>query len=69
MTGDTNFEKIIDLLKGIHKDYPTLRFGEVIQKSIDLKKMRSNFDLHNCSSKELLNAIEDFKTKIDGGKL
>lgn len=44
-------------MEKIHKDNPTLRFGEVVQKAMDRKKMSTNYDLHNCSSKEIHTAI------------
>jgi len=58
---DTNFEKIIKKLLEIHKEFPDLRFGEVLQNSVDSKKQKKNSDLSNISSKQILSELDEFK--------
>ncbi len=66
--GDTNFNKVISELKKLHKEYPTMRFGSLIQMAMDHKKKRENFNLNDVSSKEMLIALKDFKEKLEKGK-
>ena len=60
---DLSFEKILEKLKEIHKDYPDLRFGLVIQTAMDYKE-GANVNLHDRSSKAILLALKDYKEKI-----
>ena len=60
MTTDLNFNKILNKLKDIHKDYPDLRFGHVVQAAIDKAKGKPNIDLHDFSSKNILACLEEF---------
>jgi len=63
MGTDNHFDAIIKELSDIHKEYPDLRFGLVLQTAIDQKKRGKNFDFHNLTSKELLQSLKDFKNK------
>ena len=58
---DINFKKIIKKLEKIHHEFPDLRFGHVVQASIDQTKLKANCDLHDYSSKEILSSLESFK--------
>ena len=58
--GDQNFTKVMTELKKLHKQYPTLRFGSLIQMTMDLKKRRDNYNLNDVSSKELLVSLKEF---------
>jgi len=58
---DNNFKKIMDELTEIHKEFPDLRFGLVLQLAIDEKKKQKNFDFTDISSKQILSGLEEFK--------
>lgn len=58
---DLNFKHVLEELEDIHEAMPDLRFGQVIQESLDRKKGRSNIDLFKVSTKELLMAVREFK--------
>ena len=62
--GDQNFNKVLNELKKLNKDYPTIRLGTMIQAALDTKKKRLNFDLNNVSSKELLSAVTDYRKML-----
>ena len=57
---DTNFNKIIDYLKKIHKKYPTMRFGEVAQVAMDKHKAKKNADMSDITSKDFLNGLKKY---------
>jgi len=57
---DTNFEKVLGKLREIHRKYPDLRFGEVVQKALDESTRIKNTDFHDRNSKQLLKALEEF---------
>lgn len=61
MANDLNFDKILNKLKEIHKEFPDLRFGHVVQTAIDKAKLGPNIDLHDYSSKEILSSLEEFR--------
>lgn len=61
---DLNFNKILDELKDIHTKAPTLRFGEVVQNSIDGSKRLHNIHLGDRSSKEILKALIEYKGRL-----
>ena len=63
MTKDNLFEDILKELKDIHKLFPDMRFGLVIQNAIDQEKKLSNVDLTDRSSKQLLDALKKYNTK------
>ena len=58
--GDQNFLKVLIELKKLHKEYPTIRLGTLIQAALDTRKKRTNSDLNEVSTKELLNAVIDY---------
>lgn len=60
---DTFFVKVLDELELLHREFPDLRLGEVIQGSVDKKKATNNKCLHDISSKELLVAVENFRAE------
>ena len=70
MGKDLNFNKIIKVLRDIHKEFEDLRFGLVIQTAIDEHKRKHNTDIHNLNSKNVLNALNKFheRTKIKRDK-
>ena len=57
---DTNYKKILKILEEIHKRIPDLRFGSVLQNSLDIYKGNNNINLNEKSSKEILKALEEF---------
>lgn len=63
MGQDTNFEKILNELKKINKDYPDIRFGSVVQEAIDIFKKKPNANLYDYSSKVILEALENFHSE------
>ena len=63
---DTKFSEIIRTLKEVHKIRPDMKFGQVIQLSIDYHLNKKNFDLTQTSSKKFLKGLNDFKNKITG---
>ncbi len=60
---DMNFNKILKVLKEIHENFDELRFGQVLQVSLDTYKNNKNIDLNEKSSKEILKALEEFKLR------
>lgn len=60
---DMNFIKILKVLEEIHNNANDLRFGSVLQVSIDTYKNNKNIDLNEKSSKEILKALEEFKLR------
>ncbi len=58
--GDQNFTKVLNELKKLHKEYPTMRLGTLIQAAIDTKKKRFNFNLNDVSTKELFASVKDY---------
>ncbi len=66
--GDLNFNEVIKELRILHKEYPTMRFGALVQIAIDTKKKRANFNLNDVSSKELLSSIKDYRQKLKNEK-
>ena len=66
--GDINFNKVITELRVLHKEHPTMRFGALVQMARDTKKHRSNFNLNDVSSKELLASVKDYRQKIKNDK-
>lgn len=68
---DLNFDKILKTLGDIHNEFPDLRFGEVVQNSIDGAKRLHNLNLNDRSSKEILKALVQFQesTKRKRGRI
>jgi len=66
MTEDTNFNAVIEKLSEIHKEFPDLRFGLVIQSAMDKYAATSNMNLHDRNSKQILEALTEFQreTKV-----
>ena len=62
--GDVNFNKVILELKKLHKEYPTIRFGSLIQMAMDHKKRKLNYNLNDVSSKELLASLSEFRDNL-----
>ena len=58
------FEFIIEKIKEIHNDYPTLRFGEILQNSLDSYFRSNNNNLVDRSSKQILLALVDYQKQI-----
>lgn len=66
--GDINFNKVITELRALHKEYPTFRFGALIQMAIDTRKKRINFNLNDISTKEMLSSVKDYRQMLKGIK-
>ena len=64
MGNDANFTKILDVLKDIHKEFPDLRFGLVVQAAMDSKKKKANLDFHDLSSKEVHSAMVEYQEQV-----
>ena len=64
MAEDLNFNKCLEIMRELHEEEPTLRFGEVIQTAIDKKRGGANIDLHNCTSKEIYNCLVKYLEEI-----
>ena len=64
MAEDTQFNTIIQELQAIHRDFPDLRFGAVVQMALDENKRSQNNDLNDVSSKKFLTAIQGYKQKM-----
>lgn len=62
--GDQNFIQVTSELKKLHKEYPTLRIGSLIQMAMDTKKRKENFNLNDVSSKELLACLKSFRENL-----
>ena len=62
---DLKFNEILEELKSIHQKFPDLRFGEVVQNSIDGYKRLNNLNLNDKSSKEILKALKEFNSKTN----
>lgn len=62
---DTNFGKVLEKLKEIHRKYPDLRFGQVVQQAIDESAHKKNLDLHDRNSKQFLRALKEFERKTE----
>ena len=65
---DAKFIEILEELKRIHEDTPSLRFGEVIQSAIDRGKKKPNYNLHDLTSKQILKHLKEFQTLVDKKK-
>lgn len=61
MSEDLCFEKVLEVLKNIHKEFPDLRFGLVIQSAMDRYAATPNMNLHDRNSKQILDALTDFQ--------
>jgi len=61
MAEDLNFEPILQVLLGIHEDFPDLRFGQVLQQAIDNSKQANNANFFDQSSKVILKSLYDFQ--------
>lgn len=59
---DLNFDKIMTILQEIHELFPEMRFGQVLQQAADVKKASNNKNLNDMNSKEILLALEEFKS-------
>jgi len=64
MSEDLSFDKIIARLQEIHKEYPDLRFGKVMQVSMDEKTRVSNTNINDRSSKEILTSLDSFQIRV-----
>ena len=64
---DLKFTEILAKLNEIHEDFPSLRFGEIIQKALDEHTKIKNIDLHDRNSKSILKALDKFHNKIKEG--
>ena len=61
---DTHFDAILEKLKELHTEYPTMQFGEIIQVALDQEKRTANFNLMDVSSKVLLSSLESYHTLL-----
>ena len=68
--GDEHFSEILSKLFEIHNEFNDIRFGVVIQNSIDKYRRTRNKDLTDVSSKDFLAALEEFQraTRVARGK-
>lgn len=64
IVGDQNFPKVLDELKKLNKQYPTMRLGTLIQAAVDTRKKTPNYDLSNVSTKEMLSAVQEFNVML-----
>ena len=64
---DLNFTQILSKLNEIHEEFPSLRFGEIVQKALDEHTKIKNIDLHDRNSKSILKALEKYHNKIKEG--
>ena len=62
---DILFNDILNELKDIHQKYPDLRFGQVIQESMDLSKKLNNVNFFDKSSKQVLASLVEFNNNTD----
>ena len=60
---DTKFKEILKILIKIHKIKPDLRFGEIIQGSVDIVGV-NNANFYDLSSKQVLNRLKDYEAKL-----
>jgi hypothetical protein len=58
--GDSKFIEILEKLEKIHKDFPSMRFGEVIQVALDQGLNLHNVNLYDRSSKQILSKLEEY---------
>ncbi len=68
---DLKFNEIIEKLQNIHEEFPDMRFGAVLQAAIDMKRVKKNTDLHDVSSKKILNNLTEYEDNLiskKGGK-
>lgn len=65
---DTSFEDILILLKDIKEEYPTQRFGQILQGAVDIGKRKKNFNLEDVSSKQIRLYLEEYKNKLNERK-
>ena len=61
MVGDVKAVELLDELKRLHEEYPTIRVGRLLQSAVDTRKKQKNFDLNNVSTKEMLTSVREFK--------
>lgn len=59
------FDEIIELMQEIHSLNQTLKFGTILQLSIDNHKRKKNLDLTQTSSKQLRDSLLVFKNKLE----
>ena len=60
MSKDILFNEIITVLQDIHNKFEDLRFGQVIQESMDKSKRLNNVNFFDRSSKQILTALNEF---------
>lgn len=67
---DILFTDIIVKLVNIHNDMPDLKFGEIIQNSIDIECKRNNCNICELSTKKILNSLNKYyeREKIKRGQ-
>lgn len=64
MAKDLNFNKVINVLKEIHKERPDLRFGMVVQLAFDQHKKQKNTDFHDVGTKAAHTALTKYKDSL-----
>lgn len=62
---ESNFAKIINCLRELHRKYPDMAFPHVVQQAIDSHKKGFNKCLHDFNDKEFLTAIQEFCDATD----
>jgi len=60
---DTNYLEIIEILETIHEKNPDLRFGQVIQGSVDVIGV-NNANFFDLSSKQILTRLKEYEAKL-----
>lgn len=57
---DLQFDKIIKELQAIHEKFPDMKFGQVVQNSMDFHRKNTNINLNDRSSKDIFAALVNF---------
>ena len=61
---DVNFDQIIEELKSVHSQFPTLRFGDIVQAAMDRHKNQKNTDLSDITTKDFLTGIQKYHIRL-----
>ncbi len=62
MSQDLKFNEIITELQRIHKDFPDMKFGDVIQEAVDINQKKHNNNLFDLSSKKIFTCLQNFRS-------
>ncbi len=63
MSEDLSFQKILDLLKEIHEEFPGMRFGQVLQVAMDENTLCNNTNFFDRSSKKIFLSLSKYHEK------